>query len=151
MLWDVYCYLNAMLLLFLINFNCILICAELLNCLSLQSNISLPVLCWTALDFYKGRVKHFQSLLNQKIKKCTYSKPKSLFFLIVKANCDHMDWKETEQKPVKIDLGIIPIMMKHLCLSLARGKQGYRCSVTSAKIWVESLQHTFCALHDNQG
>lgn len=59
--------------------------------LSLQSNISLHVLCRTALDFCKGRVKHFQSLLSQKIKNCTYSKPKSLFFLIVKANCDHMD------------------------------------------------------------
>lgn len=133
----------------LFHFNCILSCAKLLKCISRQRNISPLVLCRTTLDFCKGRAKYFQLLLSQKIIKRTHSKPKPLFLLIVKANCDHMDWKETEQKLVKIDLGIIPIMMKHLCLSSARGKQGYRCSIVSAKIQVESLQHTCCALHDN--
>lgn len=102
------------------------------------------------LIFVKAEQNIF-SHFSQKIVECTRSKPKSPFFLIVKTNCDHMDWKGTEQKLVKIDLGIIPIMMKHLCLSSARGKQGYRCSITSATIWAESLQHTCCALHDNQG
>lgn len=150
MFWDMYCYSNAVLLLFLFNFHFNLSCAKLLKHLSPQFNISPLALCRTALDFCKGRAKYFQLLLSQKIIKHTRSKPKPLFFLMVKANCGHMDWKGTEQKLVKIDLGVIPIMMKHLCLSLARGKQGYRCSIVSAKIRVECLQHTCCALHDKQ-